>query len=188
MSTVKRKSTQRSQPKGRTTRGSKNSTATPRRPARAKPSPGSGRAKATAAAPARKTTAKAKVAPRPAPRAVVPPVLSGRQLRDLRARAHELEPIVQVGHAGVSEAVVRAVNGALHDHELIKVRLHEPEDKQGMAEQLAGAARAALCGLIGHTLILYRPRPKTQPVSGVARTSIRRNQPKPRRSKSSRAR
>jgi len=123
---------------------------------------------------------------RPVQQEVVPPHLSGRKLRELRARAHELEPVVQVGNAGLSEAVVRAVNGALHDHELIKVRLHEPEDKQGMAQELAGAARAALCGLIGHTLILYRPRPKGKPVSGVARTSIRRNQPKPRRKSASR--
>jgi RNA-binding protein len=88
---------------------------------------------------------------------------------------------VQVGHAGLSEAVVHAVNGALHDHELIKVRLHEPDDKRAMAEELAESARAALCGLIGHTLILYRPRPKPKGVSGVARSSIRRNQPKPRK-------
>jgi RNA-binding protein len=183
---VKSKSTQRSQPKGRTTRGPKSRTTTPRRPARTKPARGKP-SPTKQATPAKRAT-KPKVATRrPAPAAVVPPVLSGRQLRDLRARAHELEPVVQVGHAGLSEAVVRAVNGALHDHELIKVRLHEPEDKQGMATELAGAARAALCGLIGHTLILYRPRPKTQPVSGVARTSIRRNQPKPRRAKTTRA-
>lgn len=88
------------------------------------------------------------------------PVLSPRELRELRARAHTLNPLVQVGHGGVSAAVVSAVSRALHDHELIKVRLHEPEDKHGMAEELANGAHAALCGLVGHTVILYRPKPR----------------------------
>lgn len=110
-------------------------------------------------------------------RAAVPELTSARA-RELRAEAHALEPIVHVGHAGLNESVVRAVHRALRDHDLIKVRLHEPEDKRAMAKELAEAARAALCGLIGHTLILYRPRPKTRGPSGVARTSIKRNQRK----------
>ena len=82
---------------------------------------------------------------------------------------------MHVGHGGLSESVVRAVSRALNDHELIKVRLHEPEDKQGMAAELAEATHAALCGLVGHTVILYRAKPKKRGVSGVARTAIKRN-------------
>jgi len=90
------------------------------------------------------------------------PVVSTRQKQELRARAHHLEPIVQIGHGGVHEAAIAAVRRALLDHELIKVRLHEPEDKRGMAEALAEGARAALCGLVGHTVILYKPKPKSK--------------------------
>ena len=88
------------------------------------------------------------------------PVVSARQKQDLRARAHHLQPTVQIGQGGVHEAAIAAVRRALFDHELIKVRLHEPEDKRGMAEALAEGARAALCGLVGHTVILYKPKPK----------------------------
>jgi RNA-binding protein len=88
------------------------------------------------------------------------PVLAAGQRRDLRAQAHALSPLVQVGHGGVSAEVLTAVSRALQDHELIKVRLHEPEDKRGMAEALAEGTRSALCGLVGHTVILYRPHPK----------------------------
>ena len=48
---------------------------------------------------------------------------------------------------------------ALDTHELIKVRLHEPDDKKRDARLLAERTEAALCGLIGHTVILYRPHP-----------------------------
>lgn len=82
------------------------------------------------------------------------PVLSKRHQQELRARAHHLQPIVQIGHEGVHPAAIAAVRRALRDHELIKVRLHEPEDKREMANALAEGARAALCGLVGHTVIL----------------------------------
>ena len=74
--------------------------------------------------------------------------------------AHALEPVVHVGQAGISDGVVRAVEQALLDHELIKVRLHDPADKKGEAEALAVAVDATLCGLVGHTVILYRPHPE----------------------------
>jgi len=86
--------------------------------------------------------------------------LSGKQRRKLRALAHHLEPVVLVGHGGVGPGVVSAVARALLDHELIKVRLHEPEDKRALAEALAKATDASLCGLVGHTVILYRRHPE----------------------------
>jgi RNA-binding protein len=92
--------------------------------------------------------------------------LSASQRRRLRALAHHLEPIVRVGHAGVTDAVVDATSQALRDHELIKVRLYEPEDKKLMAGQLASRTSAALCGLLGHTVILYKRHPK-KPRIGV---------------------
>ncbi len=88
------------------------------------------------------------------------PVLTSRQRKLLRGRAHPLEPVVLVGHAGVTADVLRAVDDALTAHELIKIRLRDPEDKHGAAEELAGGSGAALCGLVGHIVILYRPHPE----------------------------
>ena len=68
--------------------------------------------------------------------------------------------MVHVGAAGMSTAVLRALDQALTDHELIKVRLHEPESKRSMARALAESSGAALCGLVGHTVILYRAHPE----------------------------
>jgi RNA-binding protein len=79
--------------------------------------------------------------------------------------AHALEPVVQVGPSGVTDAVIRSLDAALLAHELVKVRLHDPEDKRAAAARLAEAAGAALCGLIGHTVILYRPHPENQRIT-----------------------
>lgn len=101
------------------------------------------------------------------------PVLSQKKKQELRARAHHLQPIVQIGHGGVHEAAITAVRRALRDHELIKVRLHEPDDKREMAQALAEGARAALCGLVGHTVILYKPKPKLPRRAAVGPTAAR---------------
>jgi len=86
--------------------------------------------------------------------------LSGRDRRYLRSLAHELRPVVQVGEAGLTPPVVQALEQALLDHELVKVRLREPEDKKALARALAEAAGADLAGLVGHTAILYRRHPE----------------------------
>jgi RNA-binding protein len=82
--------------------------------------------------------------------------LAGYQRRFLRAQAHGLHALVQVGEAGVTDAVILAVDSALRDHELIKVRLHAPADKHALAAALAERTHAELCGVVGHTVILYR--------------------------------
>jgi len=92
--------------------------------------------------------------------------LSPRQRKHLRALAHPLDPIVRVGKAGLSDPVLSAVSRALLDHELIKVRLYDPEEKRVMAAELATRSGAVLCGLLGHTVILYKRHPQ-RPRIGV---------------------
>jgi RNA-binding protein len=86
--------------------------------------------------------------------------LRGYQRKWLRGRAHALQSVVQVGQSGLTEAVVAAVQSALLDHELVKVRLLKPENKKAMARELAERTEAELCGLVGHTVILYRAHPE----------------------------
>jgi RNA-binding protein len=86
--------------------------------------------------------------------------LRGFQRRHLRKLAHELKPVVHVGGAGIAPPVLDALARALTDHELVKVRLHEPQDKKSQARELANRSGAELCGLVGHTVILYLARPE----------------------------
>lgn len=88
-----------------------------------------------------------------------PTPLRGFQRRHLRKLAHSLRPVVHVGSAGIAPPVIGALDDALTDHELIKVRLHEPGDKKSLAQQLARESGSELCGLVGHTVILYRRNP-----------------------------
>ena len=85
--------------------------------------------------------------------------LNGKQRRALRALGHHLEPVVLVGQHGVTDAVVAAVDQALHDHELIKVKIHEgPEDRKEAAQRLAEATGAELAQLLGRVALLFKKR------------------------------
>jgi RNA-binding protein len=88
------------------------------------------------------------------------PELTSYQRKALRGLANPLRPVVHIGEAGVSSAVLRALDEALLAHELVKVRLFAPENKKAMARVIADKSGAALCGLVGHTVILYRPNPE----------------------------
>jgi len=88
------------------------------------------------------------------------PELQGFQRKHLRGLAHGLKALVHVGEAGLSSGVMKALDQALQDHELVKVRLHEPEDKKALAHALAAQSESELCGLVGHTVILYRRHPE----------------------------
>ena len=85
--------------------------------------------------------------------------LSSRQRRFLRGLAQRLKPTVFVGDAGIGAGVLQALEQALAAHELVKVRMHAPADKKATAAELARVSGAELCGLVGHTVILYRPDP-----------------------------
>jgi len=85
--------------------------------------------------------------------------LLGFQRKHLRKLAHSLDPVVYVGEAGISEPVLAALDVALRDHELVKVKLRQPADKKAMAATLAEHSGAELCGLVGHTAVLFRRNP-----------------------------
>jgi len=86
--------------------------------------------------------------------------LQGFQRRFLRGLANPRRPLVHVGESGLSAGVLGALDRALLDHELVKVRLRQPEHKQAVARELAERSGAELCGLVGHTVILYRRHPE----------------------------
>ena len=99
------------------------------------------------------------------------PQLQGFQRRYLRGLANPLRALVQVGDAGLSEAIIGAIDAAPVDHELVKVRLRQPDDKKAVAQELAERTAAALCGVVGHTVILYRPHPDARKIQLPTRRS-----------------
>ena len=85
-------------------------------------------------------------------------MLTGKQKRFLRAEAHHLNPIFQVGKGGVNDQMLRQLRDVLEARELIKVRILDncEFDKNEVAETLAKGTGAELVQLIGLTVVLYK--------------------------------
>lgn len=84
--------------------------------------------------------------------------LSTRQIRYLRGLAHHLNPVVQIGKNGYTEAIIKDVLRNLKDHELIKVRINTEERAAfvEMSEALSKDTDSALVQTIGRIVVLYK--------------------------------
>jgi len=85
-------------------------------------------------------------------------MLTGKQKSFLRARANEMQPIIQVGKSLVTETVIDTVAKALEARELIKISvlqncLAEPKE---VAEVIVDQADAQIVQVIGRVIILYK--------------------------------
>jgi len=80
----------------------------------------------------------------------------------LKGRAHALEPVVQIGHAGLTDTVVKEVDRALTSHELIKVRISgdDRDARHALADTLCERTDAAAVQRVGKILVLFRPKPE----------------------------
>ncbi|WLR56268.1 ribosome assembly RNA-binding protein YhbY [Mesobacillus subterraneus] len=85
-------------------------------------------------------------------------MLTGKQKRFLRSKAHHLSPIFQVGKGGVNENMIKQIADVLEARELIKVSILQncDEDRDTVADQLSRGAKAELVQVIGNTIVLYK--------------------------------
>lgn len=114
------------------------------------------------------------------PRAPAAP-LTGKQKSHLRSLAHALKPVVQIGRHGLTAGVLSALDAALEQHELVKVKVTgeaeiEPSD---VAPEIAKQTRSQVAQLIGHTLVLYRRRER-EPKIVLPRAKAASRAPAPR--------
>jgi putative YhbY family RNA-binding protein len=110
--------------------------------------------------------------------------LTPRDRRDLKARAHHLQPVVMIGDAGLTPEVTREIEANLRAHELIKVRVLG-EDRQARTDLVAAICEqtgASPVQQIGKILVFYRRRSPEEDKAPKRRRAIRKE---PRRTKRS---
>ena len=87
-------------------------------------------------------------------------MLSAAERKELKARAHRLEPVVMIGSKGLTDEVVKEVDLALKAHELIKVRAAalEREQRDEALKALCERTGAESVQAIGKIFVIYRKR------------------------------
>ncbi len=85
-------------------------------------------------------------------------MLTGKQKRHLRALAHHLKPIFQVGKGSTNDHLIRHIEEALEVRELIKVSVLNNcmDDPREIGAELAERSGAELAQVIGKTIVLYK--------------------------------
>jgi RNA-binding protein len=97
--------------------------------------------------------------------------LSPLERKALKARAHHLNPVVLIGDAGLTPAVMREIDAALKSHELIKVRMagDDRDARTAAYESICAELACAPVQHIGKQLVLYRPKPADPTASAKAK-------------------
>lgn len=86
--------------------------------------------------------------------------LPNAMVRELKSRAQKLDPVIKVGHAGLTPELIKSLDQALELHELVKVKFTGlKEQKHELSPLLASSTRSHLVWTIGHCAILFRRRP-----------------------------
>jgi RNA-binding protein len=89
--------------------------------------------------------------------------LKGYQRGYLTRKAHPLQPIVHIGKLGITEEVVGAIDKALNDHELIKVKFVQlKQEREQVARSVSDRLQMTLVRVVGNIAIYYRHQTDAQ--------------------------
>ena len=114
---------------------------------------------------------------------ITAPSLTPAQRKALKAQAHHLNPVVMIGDAGLTDAVLAEADRALRVHELIKIRVLG-DDRAARSALMEGVCAALDCApvqSIGKLLVVYRPRGDDEADSQAASKRKRRGPHRPKK-------
>ena len=90
--------------------------------------------------------------------------MRSKERANLRGEAHHLQPLVHIGHQGVTDTVVRATDDLLRTRELVKVDVSHNLDApvKQIAHALADATGAEVVQVIGRKVTIFRDNPELE--------------------------
>ncbi|NYT62030.1 YhbY family RNA-binding protein [Alcaligenaceae bacterium] len=101
--------------------------------------------------------------------------ITSQERSALRAAAHPLRPVVQIGDRGLSESVLKEIDLNLNAHQLIKVHVADDdrEARTTILETICDTLSCAPVHHLGKTLIVYRPDTALQRAKTEAENATR---------------
>ena len=106
------------------------------------------------------------------------PGLSPTRRRELKARAHALDPVVLIGGESLSSSVLAEIGRGLKAHELIKIRARGTDrpTREALLEEICRSTGAQPVQHIGKIFVIFRqnPVPEEPRPEISARRNVRR--------------
>ena len=87
--------------------------------------------------------------------------LSKKQIKFLRAKCHDLKPVIMMGQKGLTDEVLSELDIALTHHELVKIKLSidDREQRKQAIVEICNRSNAEEVQSIGKTVTVYRVNP-----------------------------
>ena len=94
-------------------------------------------------------------------------MLTGKQKRYLRSLAHNIDPIFQIGKAGINDNMISQIDETLENRELIKIHILQNnfDDKKDLAQTLSQATNSEVVQVIGSMIVIYRESQENKEIS-----------------------
>ena len=85
-------------------------------------------------------------------------MLNSKQISYLKGLSHSINAVVQVGNKGLSEAVIKEIEGSLKAHELIKiqVQVNDKLKRQEYLDLICKTLGTVSVNHIGKQLVVFR--------------------------------
>ena len=91
-------------------------------------------------------------------------MLNSKQISYLKGLSHSINAVVQVGNKGLSEAVIKEIEGNLKAHELIKiqVQVNDKLKRQEFLNLICKKLSAVSINHIGKQIVIFKANDKTK--------------------------
>ena len=93
--------------------------------------------------------------------------MNSRQREFLRKAAHDLEPMVRLGKDGFTDNQAQSILDVIESRELIKVKILQNSrvEREEVAKEIEAKTGCEVVGIIGKTIILYKPNTEKPKIS-----------------------
>ena len=92
--------------------------------------------------------------------------LSNQQKKQFRSIGHSLKPVVTIAGNGTSESVVKELERAIHDHELIKIKVTvgDRDKRDATILEINKLIGSITVQQIGNIALIYKAAKKPDPL------------------------
>jgi len=86
------------------------------------------------------------------------------QIKQLKALAHKLKPIVTIGQHGMKDSINDELAIAIDFHQLVKIKINVGDHamRDALITELANTHQAQLVQKVGNVAVLYRKNPEKE--------------------------
>ena len=86
-------------------------------------------------------------------------MLNSKQFAHLKSLSHSLNPVVQVGHKGLTDSVINEIQISIKAHELIKIKLQEKDKNKRklLLDEICKKINGQAINMIGMQIVIFKP-------------------------------